>query len=132
MATTTTPTYTPGAAGNVRSSSSLAASGTANYNIDLSAVFGGWITVLNTPGSSVSATRGLTINIFNRYGTTPTTAPSASIPYTLPSATASTAESTPRIPVETGYWNIAITNLDATNAVTVEITLDTLTNLSNG
>jgi len=125
---TTIPTYTPSTAGNVRASASLAAAGTDNDNIDLSANYGGWITVLNTPGGTVASTRGLKIELFNRYGDSPTTAATASIVYTLPSATASTAETSPRMWIGVGYWNIKITNLDASNAVTVEITLDVLTN----
>jgi len=128
---TTIPTYTPSTAGNVRASASLAAAGTDNDNIDVHTVWGCLLTVLNTPGGTVAATRGLKIEIFNRYGDSPTTAPTASWTYTLPSATASTAESNaPPIWLPVGYWNVKITNLDASNAVTVEITSDELTNLA--
>jgi hypothetical protein len=128
MATTTTPTYTGNAAGNVRSSSSLAASGTANYDLDFSAVFEGQIHIKNTPGSSISGTRGLKVEVFRSYGSTPTVAQTSTLAYTLPSAVASTAESLD-IYVPTGHWNVKVTNLDGSQAVTVEITSDTVTSL---
>jgi hypothetical protein len=125
----TTPTYTANAAGNIRTSASLAASATDNTNVDYSAVLEGQIHVKNTPGGSVAATRGLRIEIFRRYGSTPTTAETAMLTYTLPSATASTAESID-IFLGPGKYNVKVTNLDATNAITVEITGDTITDLA--
>lgn len=125
---TTTPNYTGNSAGNVRASASLAASGTANYDVDYSAKFEGQIHVQNTPGGSVSGTRGVRIDIYRRYGSSPTTAPTPFLTFTLPSTTASTAESLD-VFVGTGKYNIKITNLDATNAVTVEITGDTVDGL---
>ena len=125
MASNTTPTYVAGSAGNVIASASLGASATTNSStaMDFSAGFQGQIHVLNTPGGSVAATRGLKIEIFRRYGTTPTTAQTAMYTYTLPSTTASTAESVD-IFLDTGVYNIKLTNMDASNAVTVEITSD--------
>lgn len=122
---TITPSFTFNAAGNVRASASLASSGTANYDVDYSAVIGARVTVLNTPGGSVAATRGVRVDVFNRYGSSPTTSITAMISFTLPSATASTAE-TLTFDLTPGKYNIKITNLDGTNAVTVEITADTL------
>jgi hypothetical protein len=131
MATATTVTYTAGAAGNVITSASLAASATANSStaMDFSAAFEGQVHVKNTPGGSVAATRGVTIEVFRRYGTTPTTAQTAMLTYTLPSATASTAESLDLF-LPPGVYNIKLTNLDATNAVTVEVTSDKVANLA--
>jgi hypothetical protein len=122
---TTTPTYTASAAGNVIASASLGASATVNSStaMDFSAGFQGQIHVLNTPGGSVAGVRGLKIEIFRRYGTTPTTAQTAMYTYTLPSTTASTAESVD-IFLDTGVYNIKLTNMDASNAVTVEVTSD--------
>lgn len=130
MASTTTPTYTAAAAGNVITSASLGASATTNSStaMDFSGAFQGMVHVLNTPGGSVAATRGLKIEIFRRYGTTPTTGQSAMLTYTLPSQTASTAESLD-IFLDTGIYNIKLTNLDATNAVTVEVTSDKVASL---
>ena len=129
MSTTTIPTYTANGAGNIHASASLAASATANDNYDGSAVFETQVHVKNTPGGSVAATRGLKIEVFRRYGSTPTNGESAFLTYTLPSTTASTAESLDFF-LGPGKYNITITNLDATNAITVVITGDTVTNLS--
>jgi hypothetical protein len=129
MSTTTTPTYTGNSAGNIHASASLAASATANDNYDGSAVFETQVHVKNTPGGSVAATRGLKVEVFRRYGSSPTTGETAFITYTLPSATASTAESIDFY-LPCGKYNIKITNLDATNAITVEVTGDTVSNLS--
>jgi len=129
MATTTVPTYTGNTASNIHASASLAASATANDNYDGSAVFETQVHVLNTPGASVAATRGLQVDVFRRYGSTPTTGQTAFLTYTLPSATASTAESLDFF-LGPGKYNIKITNLDATNAVTVAITGDTVTNVT--
>lgn len=121
---TTAPAFTFNAAGNIRSSASLAASGTDNDDVDYSAVIEAIVQVKNTPGGTVAATRGLQVEIFQRYGSGPTTGDSAVQVYTLPSAAASTAESI-TIHLGPGKYNIKITNIDATNAVTVEITGDT-------
>jgi hypothetical protein len=123
--TTTIPNFTYNSAGNIRASASLTNSGTANYDVDYSAVMQGIVTVKNTPGGSVSSTRGVRVDVYNRYGSSPTTDASPVQSYTLPSATASTAEDL-TIWLQPGKYNIKITNLDATNAVTVEITGDTM------
>jgi hypothetical protein len=129
MSSTTIPTYVGNADGNVDASASLAASASRNANVDYSAVFEGQIHVKNTPGGSVAATRGLRIDVFRRYGSSPTTSPTPCYTKTLPSQTASTAEGDD-IFLSTGKYNIKVTNLDATNAVTVEITGDTVSNLA--
>lgn len=115
------PSMTFNAAGNIRSSSSLAASGTASYNLDYSAKFEGQISVKNTPGGTVATTRGLRVELLPRYGSTLADTTIAVQDYTLPSAVASTAESR-TFYVGPGKWVLKITNLDATNAITVEIT----------
>jgi hypothetical protein len=131
MASTTAPTYTPAAAGNVRASAALAASATETITtaLDFSAVFEGQVHILNTPGGSVSATRGLRCEFKRRYGSTPTTGESAFYTVTLPSATASTPESAD-VWLGTGKYALTITNLDTAQGLTVAITSDTVTNLS--
>lgn len=126
MSTSFAPVMTFNAAGNVIASGSLAGGASTNANVDVSAKFAGIVTVTNTPGGSVSSTRGVQIQIFNRYGSTPTTAPTAMITITLPSASASTAESAPPIALPPGKYNVTLTNLDASNAVTVAATMDTI------
>jgi hypothetical protein len=128
---TTVPTYTGNSAGNVRASAALAASATETITtaLDFSANFEGLVHILNTPGGSVSATRGLKCEFYRRYGSSPTTGQSPFLSYTLPSATASTAESAD-IWLSTGKYALKITNLDTAQGLTVEITSDTVTNLS--
>lgn len=119
------PSMTFGAVGNVRASASLAASGTASYQIDLSAKIEGQITVTNTPGGTVAATRGVRVDFFPRYGSTPEDSLIAAFSYTMPSTAASTEESKTFF-VGTGQWTVKVTNLDVTNAVTLEITSATV------
>lgn len=126
---TTVPSMTFNSAGNVRSSASLAASGTANYDVDYSAKMWGLLHFKNTPGGSVSGTRGVQIDVYDRYGSGPATGETPIMTVTMPSAAASTAEST-QIRLPTGKYNCKITNLDASQAVTVEITGDTIDNLT--
>ena len=130
MATTTTvPSYTGNTANNVIASASIGASGTTNASVDYSAVFEAQIHVINTPGGSVAATRGLKVEVFRRYGATPTTGETAMLTYTLPSATASTAESLDFY-LPTGKYNIKLTNLDGTNAIVAGVTGDTIPNIT--
>jgi hypothetical protein len=82
---TTAPSFTFNAAGNIRSSASLGAGATDNANVDYSAVMEAIVTVKNTPGGSVAATRGVRVDVFNRHGSSPTTGDSATLAYTLPS-----------------------------------------------
>lgn len=126
---TTVPVYTGNTAGNIRTSATLAASGTANYDVDYSAKWEAQIHVLNTPGGSVAGVRGVRVDVYRRYGATPTIGQTPYLTYTLPSQTASTAESGDFY-LGTGKYNIKITNLDTTNAVTVEITGDTVDNMT--
>jgi hypothetical protein len=121
---TTVPTYTGNTAGNVRASSSLGAAGTANYDVDYSAKFEGQIHIKNTPGTT-AATRGLKVEFFRNYGSAPTKGQTAFYTVTLPSLTNGVAESQD-VFLGPGKYNITITNLDTSNAVTVEITGDTV------
>lgn len=125
MSTTTTPNYTGNTANNIRASSALAASGTANYDVDYSAKFEGQIHVNNTPGAAVSGTRGLRVDVYRNYGATPTLSATPFMSFTMPSTTASTLESLDFF-LSTGKYNIKITNLDAAQGLTVGITGDTV------
>lgn len=115
------PSMTFNAAGNVRTSSSLAAGGTGNYNVDYSTVIEAQVTVKNTPGGTIAATRGCRVNVFPRYGTGPSDTTLALLSYDLPSAVASTAESKTFF-LGPGKYVVQVVNLDASNAITVEIT----------
>lgn len=116
------PSTTFNAEGNIRASSSLAAGATATYDIDASTKLQLGLVVKNTPGSSVSTTRGVMVRVYARYGTTPSVALAPTYEYFLNSQAASTPESTPDIRVPTGKWRVSVQNYDTSNAVTVEIT----------
>jgi hypothetical protein len=126
---TTVPVMTFNTAGNVISSGSISAGGTTNANVDYSGVWEARLVVKNTPGGTVAATRGVRIDVFTRYGSTPTTSASAHRSWTLPSATASTAEDL-AFWLESDKYNVKLTNLDASNAVTDEVSADTVSSLS--
>ncbi len=127
MATTTVPTYTANTAGNIHTSASLAASGTANDNYNGSAVFETQVHVKCVAGT-VAATNGIRVDVYRRYGATPTTAESPFLTYTIPQTGSTTTTLDFFLP--TGQYNIKYTNLDTSNAVTIETTGDTVTNLS--
>jgi hypothetical protein len=130
MATTTTPGYTGNAAANVIAAAALAASATVNANLDISTKFGAWIHVNNTPGGTISAVRGLKVEVFRRFGSTPTTAATAFLPFTLPSAVISTLESLDFFLPGPNKFNIKLTNLDAAQGLTeVSVTSDTFDDL---
>ena len=117
------PSMTFNAPGNVRSSSALSIA--ATHNVDFSTVLEGQVTIKNTPGATVSGTRGLRVSIMSRYGSGPATTTIAQFSVTLPSAVASTAESY-TLYLSPGKYQIGLLNLDSSNDVTVEITSDTV------
>jgi hypothetical protein len=128
MSTTsvTTPTWTRGTA--VRAAATLAAGASANYNVNWLGKIGGVFHVKFTPTGTVAGTNGLKVEVFRRFGATPTTAARAFYPVTIP-AVASTTDSVD-IPLDGDHYNIKITNLDATNDLNnVEIVADTIDSL---
>lgn len=123
------PTMTYGAAGNLRADAALAAGASASVNVDAQTYIEAQITIKNTPGATVAATRGVRVDVYPRYSTTPVDTTIAAYSVRLDSAAASTPESR-TIFLGTGKWKVTITNLDATNAVTVEITGDYVTGIT--
>jgi hypothetical protein len=130
MSTVTTTTYTGNSAGNVHASASLGAGANTSDTVDsiFATCLMGFVHVKNTPGGSVAATRGLRIDVFRRYGSSPTTGETAWYSFTMPSTTASIAESLD-FTLEPGKYSFKFTNLDASNAITVEATGDVLASL---
>jgi hypothetical protein len=118
------PSMTFNTAGNVRSSASLSAGANASYNLDYSTKIEGQVTVKSTPGGTVAATNGCKIELLPRYGSTPSDSTIPAISYTIPSVASTAASKT--LYVGTGKYVVKVTNLDATNAITVEITGDTV------
>jgi hypothetical protein len=118
------PSMTFNAPGNIRTSASLAASTTSTgYNVDYSTKLEGQVTVKNTPGT-VAATAGCRVDVYPRYGSGPADSNITVLTYTIPSVTSTVASKT--FYLGTGKYVIYVTNLDATNAITVEITGDTV------
>lgn len=119
------PVMTFNTAGNALASQSIAAAGTQTFNLDLSAKFEGQLIVTATFGT-IAATAGLKVECFEGYGsgpTYPTTNPNFS--YTL--AAVAGNQQTPKIALPTGKWQVKLTNLDATNGLTLVIgTVDTV------
>lgn len=119
------PSMTFNAVGNVRTAASLGAGASASYSIDASTKIELQLTVTNTPGGTVASTRGVRCDFKPRYGSTAEDATIPAFSYTMPSAVASTEESKTFF-LGTGQWTITVTNLDVTNAVTLEISSATV------
>lgn len=122
------PTMTFNAVGNIRASASLAASGTDSGNLDYSTKIEGQITVKVVFGAAVAATSGVKVEFFARYGSTAADTTIATFSYTIPATASATVSRT--FYLGTGKWTWKLTNLDATNAVTIEITDATVDGIS--
>lgn len=112
------PSMTFNTAANVLSSASLAASGTITANLDFSSKFEGQVQVWNTPGGTVAATSGVQVDVFEAVDSTPNYDTIACYSMVIPSVVSTAARAT--IKLGTGKYQIKLTNLDATNAVTRE------------
>ena len=121
------PSMTFNTAGNALASQSLANAGTVTFNLDLSAKFEGQVEVKVVEGGTVAATAGVRVDVFAGYGSTPTyTTVNPNFTMTVPAGTATVTVYSPKIYLPTGKYQVKLTNLDATNAVTVEATMDTV------
>ena len=136
MATSFKVGFTRNAMFDKIASGSLAGAGTSSVNVDLSGVgatgvgssttgaFEGSFLISNTPGASVSGTAGLQVQAFEGFGTTPTFATIPTQTLIIPSVASTLASATMRL--GPGIWKILLTNLDASNAVTVGVTSNTV------
>lgn len=125
------PAWTYSAEGDIRASAALAASGTANYNVDWSSKVAGRLQFRNSnTGTTVAATNGLKIEVFARMGTGPTNDTiDFQGPFTIATVGSTTNDQTIELP--SGRYNIKISNLDVTNQIdAVRITSATLDSLS--
>lgn len=111
----------------LHTSGSLAASATAVDTLDASTKFEAQVMYKVTAGATVAATYGLKIQVFalysgSTYGDagTATRDDNPNFTFTVTGYIASDVEYSPLIYVPTGKYKFKITNLDATNAVTVE------------
>lgn len=119
----------------LHTSASLGAAGTATDTLDLSAKFEGQAMYKVTAGGTVAATFGVRIEVFglysgSTYGNSSTGTAIPNYTYTVAGYTASQIVYSSKISVPCGKWLFRITNLDATNAVTVEALVDTVDAIS--
>lgn len=122
------PSMTFNAEAGLLSSQSLAASGTVTFDIDISTKWEQLIQCKGAGGGSVAGTNGLRIEAFNRMGTSPTNDTEPTYARDITMAASTTKYWTFRLP--TGKWRVKFTNLDASNAITVEATSATIDSVS--
>ena len=116
------PSVTYNAEGNILATSTslgASASNTGNIVDFSSSSLGGWVEIYSKGGSSVAATNGCQVSVYaagstTTYGTIAIYSPSI----------ANTANTVALLSIllPTGKYSITLTNLDATNAITVGIT----------
>lgn len=120
-------TQTWGTAFNALASGALGANSSTTFNIDASTANEARVMIENTPNASVSVTRGVAVECYMQRGPTGSgvyeTIPSVS--GLMPSGVASVAERK-TFKLACGKWQIKLTNLDVSNAITVGATLDTV------
>jgi hypothetical protein len=117
------PSATLSTAGNALSSGSLAASASTTFTVDFSAnTLGGFVQCWNTGGGTVAGTNGLQVQAFSTSDTTPNydTIAFGGINFTIPTTASTAVRQSFFLP--TGKYQIKFTNLDASNAITVEAT----------
>ncbi len=118
------PSMTFNAQANAQASGSLAANTSVTFAVDASAKFEVQVQVKNTGGGTVAATNGLQVQVFRRFGAGPTDDTIAVVQFTIPTTTSTTAYQSFALP--TGKYDIKLTNLDVTNAITIESTTSTV------
>jgi hypothetical protein len=123
MATTFTPSTTVNTQANLLASGSLAASGTTTADLDLTGKFGADVQVKDTGGGTVAATNGVQVDVFRLFGAGPTADTLAVLTFVIPTTTSTATYKS--LHLETGKYRIKLTTLDASNAVTVEMTSTT-------
>ncbi len=110
------PSMTQNTAGNIRSSASLAASGTSTTStFNASGKFEEQIQIGATFGT-VATTNGLQVDVLRVIGSTPVADTIPVITFVL-SGTASTSKAV-SLALPTGQYQLKFTNLDATNGLT--------------
>ncbi len=125
------PQVTKGAAGNVIAAGTNLAAGVTNAptTLDYSADFAARLLVQVTAGGAVSTTAGVEFKAYRGAGSTAAYETVPTIDEVIPVATPSTTTSK-TFALDNGQWQFTLTNLDATNAVTVEVTSDVVTGIA--
>ena len=140
MSLSAAPTFTPGSAGNIYSSNSLGANTsftTSAFYVGVSGQSGsqgstttgsalaGRVQVWNTGGGTVASTNGLQVTAFSTSdGTNYDTVAFGGTGFVIATVVSTAALASFDLPP--GQYKIKLTNLDVTNAITVEITIGTL------
>jgi hypothetical protein len=137
MSLASATTFTPGSSGNVYGSNALAgnASVTATFAVGLSGDSGppgsittgsavsGRLQVINTGGGTVATTNGCQVQVFSTSdGTNYDTVPFIG-PFVITTVVSTAEPASYELPP--GQYKLKLTNLDTTNAITVEATLGT-------
>lgn len=107
----------------LHTSASLAGGATASDNLDIRTKFEARVQVKNTGGGTVAATNGLQVDVY-RYvdgGTRKDTI--AMLTFTIPTTVSVEKEQSFVLP--TGHYSVKFTNLDVTNAITVDALYET-------
>ncbi len=117
------PSMTFNAKGNILNASSVAASGTSTNAVDASNKFEVQIQIECAFGT-VAATNGCQVSVYRRFGAGPTDDTIAALTFVIPGTTSTTKDQSIALP--TGKYDVVITNLDGTNAITVTITTSTV------
>lgn len=110
------PTYTPGTAAAALASQSLAASGTVTFAVDASAAYEAILQVAATFGT-IAATAGLQVEAFPRVGSVPDADTAAGAGSFTIAAVAGARKMSAHL--AQGKYSIKLTNLDATNGLTL-------------
>ena len=139
MSLSAAPTFTAGSIGNIYGANALAANASTTqgpFYIGVSGQSGaegstttgsavsGRVQVIDTGGATVAATNGCQVQIFSTSdaGTTYDAVPF--VFFVIPTV-ASTAQAA-SVDLPPGQYKLKLTNLDTTNAITVEATLGTV------
>lgn len=119
----------------LHASASLAASANVADSLLVTTQFEAQLVVKCTAAGAVAATFGCKIEVFKVYsGGTFTSAGTGTLnpnfTYTLAGYTAAQVVYSPAIFIPTGSWSVKMTNLDATNAITLESIYDLVTTVT--
>ena len=125
------PQVTVNAQNNLLSSQSLSGGASVSQTLDLTGVggtgtgtasgnFSADIQVKNAGGGTVATTNGCQVSVYRGFGTTPTWDTVPVLQFTIPTTASTTALQS--FHLETGRYQITLTNLDGTNAITVGLT----------
>ena len=121
------PSMTFNAAGNlIAASTNLAAGASTTVNVDASTKIELQILVNVTLGGTVATTHGIQVDALPGYGSTVAYGDTPVASVAAAQATAASGSDTAFLALPTGKYQIKITNLDASNAVTIEATSATV------